>query len=510
MTDRIPAGSPRLLRRLNAAAVLRTIRADGPISRAELARATGLSKPTVNGAVELLLESGYLTERIAGLDVQTRRPGPRARLLSFRGDLGHVLGIDIGANKVLVVVADLTGEVIGAVRRRTTASDRQTAGTLLDLVGAATDEALATAAVDRSSLQAVGVGTPGVVDPVSGRVTLAPQLGGWEGIRLASRLEPAFPCSVLVDNEVHLSVLGERWRGSAQGIDDALYVQVGVGIGGGVLIGGDVYRGSSGAAGEIGYLPIFDDDAERGGLGPFEHAAGGTAFARLGRRAVAAGESPALLELAGGDPDAIDAEVVFAAADGGDEAARRIRDELLQRLASGIASAVTVLNPSTVIVGGGLSRAGERLLEPLERRIAALVPVPPRVVLSTLGDEAVALGAARLALRVRRGAALRHRPHGGRVRVLAVGAHPDDLEILCGGTLARFVQEGHEVVMCHATRGDRGSFVHSSEEIARIRGGEAREGGGDLRRGVCNARLQRRRDQRGRPRPAARRHRCHS
>lgn len=398
MTHRMPAGSPRLLRRINSAAVLRAIRAGAPISRSELARATGLSKPTVNGAVELLLESGYLTERVAAVDDRTRRPGPRARLLSFRGDSGHVLGIDIGANKVLAVVADLTGEVLGTVRRLTGARERQTANAILDLVGAATDDALATAGVDRSTLRAVGVGTPGVVDPVSGRVTLAPQLGGWEGIRLASLLQPAFPCSVLVDNEVHLSVLGERWRGSAQGIDDALYVQVGVGIGGGVLIGGDVYRGAGGAAGEIGYLPIFDDDGGRDGLGPFEHAAGGTAFARLGRRAAAAGESPALLELAGGDLDAIDAEVVFAAAARSDEAAKRIVDELLQRLARGIASAVTILNPSTVIVGGGVSRAGERLREPLERLIADLVPVPPRVVLSSLGDESVALGAARLAL----------------------------------------------------------------------------------------------------------------
>ena len=398
MTHRMPAGSPRLLRRINSAAVLRAVRAGAPISRSELARATGLSKPTVNGAVELLLESGYLTERVAAVDDRTRRPGPRARLLSFRGDSGHVLGIDIGANKVLAVVADLTGEVLGTVRRLTGARERQTANAILDLVGAATDDALATAGVDRSTLRAVGVGTPGVVDPVSGRVTLAPQLGGWEGIRLASRLQPAFPCSVLVDNEVHLSVLGERWRGSAQGIDDALYVQVGVGIGGGVLIGGDVYRGAGGAAGEIGYLPIFDDGGGRDELGPFEHAAGGTAFARLGRRAAAAGESPALLELAGGDLDAIDAEVVFAAAARSDEAAKRIVDELLQRLARGIASAVTILNPSTVIVGGGVSRAGERLREPLERLIAGLVPVPPRVVLSSLGDESVALGAARLAL----------------------------------------------------------------------------------------------------------------
>ena len=165
MAHQIPTGSPQLLRRINSAAVLRVIRADGPISRAELARSTGLSKPTINGAVELLLESGYLKERVADVDGRTRRPGPRSRLLSFRGDLGHLLGIDIGADKVLVVVADLTGDVLGTVRRRTKAGDRQTAETLLDLVRAATDEALATAGVDRSSLQSVGVGTPGVVDP---------------------------------------------------------------------------------------------------------------------------------------------------------------------------------------------------------------------------------------------------------------------------------------------------------------------------------------------------------
>jgi predicted NBD/HSP70 family sugar kinase len=398
MTNLVTAGSPRVLRRLNAAAVLRAIRAAGPISRAELARVTGLSKPTVNAAVETLLEAGYLTERVAGTEPDRRRPGPRARLLSFRGEAGHVLGIDIGANKVLVVAADLAGDVLASVRRRTGGRDRLDADALLALVADASEASMADAGIDRSTLRAVGVGTPGVVDPVSGRVTLAPQLGGWEGIHLADRLGAWFDCPVLVDNEVHLSVLAERWRGSAQEIDDALYVQVGVGIGGGVLVGGHVYRGAGGAAGEIGYLPLFPDDDGREGLGPFEHAAGGTAFARLGRRAAESGESPLLLELAGGDPEAIDAELVFTAAARGDDGAGRVVDVLLGRLARGIAAAVTILNPSTVIVGGGLSRAGERLLDPLARRIAALVPVSPRVVLSTLGDESVALGATRLAL----------------------------------------------------------------------------------------------------------------
>jgi len=370
------------------------------VSRSELAQATGLSKPTVNDVVEFLLGAGFVTESVPGGDGDWRpsRPGRPARLLRFRSDLGFVLGIDIGANKTLALVADLDGQVLAAERRRTSVSDRASADAMLGKVRAVARAALDAAEVSPGDLKAVGVGTPGVVDPVSGRVTLAPQLSGWEGIRLGRRLGRSFPCPVFVDNEVHLSLLAERWRGAAQGIDDAFYVQIGVGIGGGILIGGDVYRGAGGAAGEVGYLPLFDAEAPSEGLGPFEHAAGGTAFARLGRQAAERSPGSALLEFGRGGPDAIDAETVFAAAARGDEAAAGVLAELLDRLARGIAAAVVVLNPATVIVGGGLSRAGDQLLEPLERRIRELVPVPPRIALSTLGDEAVALGAARLAL----------------------------------------------------------------------------------------------------------------
>src|SRR5581483_3152315 len=336
MSKRPPAGSPGLLRRLNSAAVFHAVRTSGPLSRADLARATGLSKPTVAAAVELLLEHGYVTE---GELAAAARPGRRPRLLRFASSFGHVLGVDIGADKVLVLVADLAGDVVATERRRTEP------GALLAQVEEAAAAALDAAGV--TSLKAAGVGTPGVVDPVTGRVTLAPQLPGWEGIELGAHLEPVLGCPVAVDNEVRLSLLAERWLGAAQEIDDAFFVQIGIGIGGGVLFGGEVYRGAGGAAGEIGYLPLFDEEEPSDGLGPFEHAAGGSAFARLAR---------------------------------------------------GIAAAIVVLNPATLIVGGGVSRAGEQLRAPLEERIRALVPVPPRVILSQLGDEAVALGGVRLAL----------------------------------------------------------------------------------------------------------------
>jgi predicted NBD/HSP70 family sugar kinase len=398
MANRLPAGSPSLLRRLNWAAILRTIRTEGPVSRTELARKTGLSKPTVNEVVEHLLRDGYVREQLADPEARPRRPGPRARLLSFRGELGHVLGIDVGADKVLCLVADLDGAVLASERRKTTVELRRSPRAVLDLVEQAASAALAAAAVESAALKAVGVGTPGVVDLASGRVALAPQLGDWGGLALGPELERSFGCPVLVDNEVRLSLLAERWQGAARDVDDAFFAQIGVGIGGGVLIGGEVYRGASGAAGEIGYLPLFDTDEASDGLGPFEHAAGGTAFARLAKDVVASGHGRALLDRAGGDPDAIDAEVVFGAAAEGDAGAREILAELVERLARGIAAAVVVLNPSTVIVGGGVSRAGETLLSPLERRIRDLVPAPPRVVLSELGDEGVALGALRLAL----------------------------------------------------------------------------------------------------------------
>lgn len=381
------------MRQLNATVVLRTIRELGPISRTQLAKEVGLSNKTVNDVTEFLLNEGFIRDYSAAEDSQARTRGPVPRLFTFCADLGHVLGIDVGADKIVAMVADLSGHVVGAARRPTSSAKPLE---ILAEIRLAMSAALEESHVGRASLKAVAIGTPGVVD--AGLIRLAPQLGDWEGVNLGHELDPSLPCPVLIKNEAHLSILAEQWRGSAQGIDDAVYIQLGVGVGAALLINGEAYGGATGAAGEIGYMPLFHQSrVSNDGPGSFEAAVGGNAYARLGREAVATDKGTVLLDLAGGDPSAVDAEVVFAAVRQGDPAAKRIVETLTATLARGIATIVVLLDPAVVIVGGGLSRAGDPLLEPLSRHLARILPAPPRVVLSALGSDAVALGAVRLA-----------------------------------------------------------------------------------------------------------------
>jgi predicted NBD/HSP70 family sugar kinase len=391
--------SPSLLRQLNSTLILDTIRRDGPISRAALARATGLSKPTVNQVAELLIEQGFVEEGVAAAEPSPRRPGPRARLLRFRAELGYVLGIDVGAAKVRVVVADLSGHIIATTRRAVSGGARSS---VLAQTEVAAREALASAGVSRAAVRVAGVGTPGVVDPESGRISLAPQIDGWDGLDLGARLERALGCPVVAENEARLSLLAECWRGAARDVRQVAYVQVGVGIGGALLVDGKVLRGKSGAAGEIAYLLDVDEprDDAPGSTGPFERAAGGRAYARLGAEAARGPDGALLRELAGGDPSAVSAQTVFAAAARGDAAAASIVATLTRRLARGVANVATVLDPDLVVLGGGIANAGAALLEPVEAAVRAAVPAPPRVVLSALGDDGTALGAVRRALDV--------------------------------------------------------------------------------------------------------------
>jgi glucokinase len=388
--------SPGAVRRINRARVLELIRLEGPLTRPEAVRLSGLSKATVRQVCDDLLSEGLLEEELPSDAV--RGPGRPASRLRYRGAQGHVLGIDLGADKVLVLLADLGGR-IAATRRTGLSSDRRPSrDDVLTAVDETVDVVLEEAGLARTSLRAAVAGTPGVVAPDTGLISLAPQIEGWEGTNLAAELERRIGCETRVENEVQLAVVGERWRGAAHELDGAVYLQLGVGVAAGIVVRGELLRGAAGGAGEIGYLPVRGASEPPDGYGSFEWSAGGRAFARAGQAAARRGAGADLLALAGGRLDAIDARIVFAAASQNDPAAVDIVNEMADRIAHGVAAIACVLNPSVVVVGGGLSNAGPALLDPLRLRVERLVPLPPRLVLSQLGEQAVAHGALRLAL----------------------------------------------------------------------------------------------------------------
>ncbi|MCW3047622.1 MAG: transcriptional regulator [Solirubrobacterales bacterium] len=389
--------SPAAVRRINRAHVLRIIQLDGPMTRPAVVRASGLSKATVRQVCDGLIAEGLVAEEVpeTGAD---RGPGRPAASLRFQGAKGQVLGIDIGADNVLVLVADLGGQVLENHRVTVGAAGRPSRDDLLRVVTTAVGDALAGAGVERSTVRMAAVGTPGVVAPDTGVVRLAPQIAGWEGTRLAAELEERLGITIRVESEVQLAVVGERWRGAANDLDDAIYLQLGIGIAAGSLVNGELHRGAAGGAGEIGYLPVRGASAPPHGVGAFEWSAGGHAFAREGQAAARRPDGARLLELAGGVVEAVNAELVFAAAREHDPTAQAIVLEMTERLAYGVAALACVLNPAVVVVGGGLSNAGADLLTPLQRSVDRMVPLPPRLVLSALSDQAVALGALRMAL----------------------------------------------------------------------------------------------------------------
>ena len=362
---------------------------------------TGLSAPTITNVVQYLKDCGH----VRPLTTEQARPdGRRPTLYEFCADLHSVLGVDIGADKLMIVLADLDGQVLGKRRRDTSRLRKLGPDEFLKLVRETAVELMAEHDVADGDLLAIGVGTPGVVS-TGGVVTIAPQLDGWEGLDLRARLTELFGCRVHVEREVILSLLAEQWVGVAQNLDDALFIQLGIGVGAALLLNGNAYRGADGGAGEIGLMPLFGQaSAARGsgharliaGYGPFESVTGGAALAREGAAAARTASGAAMLALAGGDEAAVSAAVVFEAAAAGDHAASMIVNEALTILAQGIASLVCALNPRAVILSGGLSRADDQLLRrPLAAKVAALVPFPPMFLTSTVGEEAVALGAIR-------------------------------------------------------------------------------------------------------------------
>jgi glucokinase len=306
------------------------------------------------------------------------------------------VGVDVGGTKVLAAAVSGSGEVLRTARR-STPGRRVEAG----LVEDAMTEAVAEVAAGEP-VAGVGIAAAGFVDPAGERVRFAPHLP-WRDEDVRARLSERWDTVVALDNDANCAARAECRYGAARGVADALVLTLGTGIGGAVVLGGQVYRGRNGMAGEFGHMQVVPDGrpCECGGTGCWEQYCSGNALVRSARERI--GREPSVLEeLCGGDPLRLAGPMVTAAAEDGDLLARRAFASVGDWLGVGVANLVAAFDPERVVVGGGVSAAGDRLLEPARAALTRTLvgaghrQMPP-LVRAQLGSQAGVVGAADLA-----------------------------------------------------------------------------------------------------------------
>ena len=368
------AARPSLIRTMNEQLLLEHIRQRGPCSRAELARVSGLSKPTVSLALGNVERAGLV--RMAGQ--RTGVPGRTAQLYEIRPDAGLVLGLDIGHDYVRGALAGLSGEI----RARSSFRARATSvkGRVAELVRAA-DVLCAEAEVSRPAITQTVIGSPGVYDETRDAMKLSGHVPGWDRPAALAGLREAFGPSLAMENDVNVATRAEQALGHGRDVDHFAFVHFGSGIAMGLVIGGKLVRGAHGVAGEIAYLPLTGDadvdEHEARKRGMFEAAASASSVVRAARRAGMGG--------------ALSARRVFEAAAAGDPRAVHVVADEARLAAKAICVVVAVLDPELIVLGGGIGRA-PGFAELVSAELDKLAPVRPEIKVSALGTDAVVDG----------------------------------------------------------------------------------------------------------------------
>jgi len=382
-------GQPQTLRRLNRAAILQLLCDRGPLSRAEIAKILHLNPATVTRIVNELIEENWILDR-GHKDHGAAKGGRRPRLLEFNHKAALIIGLDVGGTKIVGALVDLEGNILyRQVSRSWPGHDglENLVNLVRMLVGVPRSP--------KQKIKAIGIGVPGIVRNKEGVVVWAPSLG-WRELPLKRILEEKVGIPTFVENDVNLHTLGEHWRGAGQGVQNLVCIFIGTGIGAGIIIGGELYRGANEAAGEVGY--ILPNEKYLGKrydeFGCLEYLAAGIGIAQRARAAVREGKGEAILKLAGGNPEEVNAEHVFMAARNGDPFAQEIVTDVVKYLAIAVANVSCILNPEMIILGGGVVNSSDLLLEPIKKLVQGTVPVMPKIVLSKLGAEAGVVGAA--------------------------------------------------------------------------------------------------------------------
>ena len=314
----------------------------------------------------------------------------------------YVVGVDMGGTKILAAVINAKGEIVQQAKRAT--KPKKGPEEVIERITRCVREAIDSAELNPSQIRAIGIGSPGPLDPETGVIIFAPNLG-WSNVPLKAKLEANLSIPTFVDNDVNVGTLGEYAFGAGQGVKNLVGIFVGTGIGGGIILDGKLFHGVNKTAGEIGHM-IVEAKGPRCGCGNFgclEAVASRTAITRdLQKAILKKGKKSKLTELNGGNLDLIRSKAIARAVKQGDKPTIKVVRRAAKYLGISVASIVHFLNPEMVVLGGGVVEAmGDSLLDPI-RHAAAEYALPTtmdgvQIVAATLGDNAGVIGASVLA-----------------------------------------------------------------------------------------------------------------
>ncbi|HEY8909965.1 MAG TPA: ROK family transcriptional regulator [Desulfosporosinus sp.] len=398
MSELIPVGSFQGMKSLNKSAILNVVRQHGLISRAEIAKLTKLTPPTVTNLVGELIDTKLVVETDLGESTGGRKP----ILLRINSAAFHVVGVYAGPKKVKAVSATLDGNVVTQVE--TNYVEKPTDEQFLEALEEVVRRVIKETNLEKESILGIGVGMHGLVDSERGVSIFAPHLN-LRNVPIKAYLKQKFDLPVEVENDIRAQAIGESWFGRGKDISNFILFRVGTGVGAGIILDNQLYRGASFTAGEVGHttIDINGPKCSCGNYGCLEAMVGGTALARRAQQAIRFGKKSILEDMVKGNLELIDGKLLYLAAGQKDQVAMDVLEDTGRYLGIGIANLINTLNPSLIILSGGVFGAADVIMGTLrktvEKRALAKPAQEVSIVISELGENAIAIGAFTLLLK---------------------------------------------------------------------------------------------------------------
>ncbi|MFT7309630.1 MAG: putative NBD/HSP70 family sugar kinase, partial [Paracoccaceae bacterium] len=349
------ADPTNISRRMTLSSIVQAITTYGPISRASVAKMTGFSKQTVSEIVSSLEHDGW----VQTVGQTEGNVGRRAVVYEIVPEAALVASVDLGGTKVRVALCNLFGAVVAEITEPTCQSGGEE---VVNQIGRIIVEAASGSEISSDKIRVAVVGVPGVLDPKTGNVNLAPNISGINTIDFPALLQARLGIEVLVENDVNLAALGEHWMTHQGEKDDLVFLSIGTGIGAGIVIGGNLVRGVTGAAGEIGYVPFGADPFEEESLnvGALERVTATTAI--VDHYAQLTGKQKTVPE-------------IFESSVAGDAAATQVLERAASYVARAIGAVAAIIDPACIVMGGSIGVRKE-LIQMIEKEIGKCFPRP--------------------------------------------------------------------------------------------------------------------------------------